>query len=72
MIHSNEVLLGPLNTHAIYEFGLIKTLGTGWLIDSIKQSVLWNDGDSTVHKAAIGTAHKSFDRTPGNTGQVQC
>jgi SnoaL-like domain len=60
------------NTHAIYEFGLIKTVGTGWLIDSIKQSVLWNEGDSTVHKAAIGTAHKSLNRTPNNPGEVQC
>jgi hypothetical protein len=57
------------NTHAIYEFGLIKGLGTGWLIDSIKQSVLWNDGDSTVHNAAISITHKSFDRTPNNPDQ---
>jgi SnoaL-like domain len=60
------------NTHAMYEFGLIKTISTGWLIDSIKQSVLWNDGDSTVHKAAINTAHKPFNQTPNNPGQVQC
>ena len=59
------------NTHAIYEFGLIKTIGTGWLIDSIKQSVLWNDGDSTVHKAAIHTAHTSFNPTPNTPAQVQ-
>jgi SnoaL-like protein len=59
------------HTHAIYEFGLIKTLGAGWLIDSIKQSVLWNDGDSMVHKAAIDTAHRSFNRAPDNPGQVQ-
>jgi hypothetical protein len=60
------------NTHAIYEFGLRQTLGTGWLIDSIKQSVLWNEGDSTVHKAAINTAHTSFNQTPNKPGQVQC
>jgi hypothetical protein len=60
------------NTHAIYEFGLLKVLKTGWLIDSIKQSVLWNDGDSTVHKAAINTAHKSSDRTPNNPDQGRC
>jgi hypothetical protein len=60
------------NTHAIYEFGLRKALETGWLIDSIKQSVLWNDGDSTVHKAAINTAHESSDRTPNNPDQGRC
>ena len=60
------------NTHAIYEFGLRKALGAGWLIDSIKQSVLWNDGDSTVHKAAINTAHEPSDRTPNNPDQGRC
>jgi hypothetical protein len=56
------------NTHAIYEFGLVSTAETNWLINSIKQSVLWNDGDSTIHKAAINTANKSLAGTPDSAG----
>lgn len=56
------------NTHAIYEFGLVRAAEMRWLIHSIKQSVLWNDGDSTVHKAAISTAHTLSNRAPNSPG----
>jgi hypothetical protein len=55
------------NTHAIYVFGLVSTTERGWLITSIKQSVLWNEGDSAIHKAAVNTTYKSLDRTPDTT-----
>jgi hypothetical protein len=58
------------NTHALYEFGLVRSGEMGWLIRSIKQSVLWNDGDSTIHKAAINTAYQSFNQMPHGPGQL--
>ena len=36
------------NTHAIYELELVNLDGN-WLIAKIKQTVLWNDGDSSIH-----------------------
>lgn len=36
------------NTHAVYFFKLIK-LNEHWLISEIKQTVLWNEGDSKIH-----------------------
>lgn len=38
------------NTHALYTFGLIKLNNMDWKIKSIKQSILWNDGDPSIHK----------------------
>jgi len=43
------------NTHAIYEFKLVKNkteIGNPWLISWIKQVVLWNDGDPFLHSGA--------------------
>jgi len=37
------------NSHAIYQFQLNKVSGD-WLIVSIKQSILWNDGNPNLHK----------------------
>lgn len=39
------------NSHVMYEFGLTK-LNNHWLICYIKQSVLWNEGDASIHKGA--------------------
>ena len=37
------------NTHARYQFGLSEDQDRGWLIDRIKQTVLWNEGDPDIH-----------------------
>jgi hypothetical protein len=36
------------NSHALYEFGLQKD-GNLWLINSVAQKILWNDGDAELH-----------------------
>lgn len=38
------------NTHTEYVFGLIKK-DDGWLIKSIKQSIIWNDGNKSFLNA---------------------
>ncbi len=37
------------NTQARYLFRLSKDQGRGWVIDRIKQTVLWNEGDPDIH-----------------------
>ena len=37
------------NTHARYDFRLSKHQDRGWIIDRIKQTVLWNEGDPEIH-----------------------
>ena len=37
------------NTHARYHFGLSHDQDRGWVIDRIKQTVLWNEGDPGIH-----------------------
>lgn len=37
-----------LNTHCLYTFGL-KKQGADWLIASIVQKVLWNEGETSIH-----------------------
>lgn len=37
------------NTHAIYQFTLVPILQS-WKIGKIKQDVLWNEGNSNIHK----------------------
>ena len=37
------------NTHARYQFRLSKDQDRGWIIAGIKQTVLWNEGDSHIH-----------------------
>ncbi len=37
------------NTHAIYNFYLIR-INKSWKINRIKQTVLWNEGDATIHQ----------------------
>ncbi len=37
------------NTHARYRFCLCKIQDRGWVIDRIKQTVLWNEGDPGIH-----------------------
>ena len=37
------------NTHARYHFGLSQDQDRGWVIDRIKQTVLWNEGDPDIH-----------------------
>lgn len=39
------------NTHAIYHFGFEKVEGY-WLIRSIKQQVLWHEGERFIHSGA--------------------
>ncbi|MGQ3888990.1 nuclear transport factor 2 family protein [Legionella sp. CNM-1927-20] len=39
------------NSHVIYNFVLVnKTQGNNWKISKIKQAVLWNEGESVIHK----------------------
>lgn len=37
------------NTHARYHFRLFQDKDQGWVIDRIKQTVLWNEGDPGIH-----------------------
>ena len=37
------------NTHARYQFGLCKDQDRGWVIERIKQTVLWNEGKPDIH-----------------------
>ena len=37
------------NTHARYQFVLSEDQDQGWVIDRIKQTVLWNEGDPNIH-----------------------
>jgi hypothetical protein len=39
------------DSHVIYRFGLTKSVSS-WRISSIKQSVLWNEGNSDIHAGA--------------------
>ncbi len=43
--------LGNLNfnTRARYQFRLSKDQDRGWVIAGIRQTVLWNEGDSSIH-----------------------
>ncbi len=36
------------NTHALYTFKLVNE-ALGWKISAIKQEVLWNEGDASIH-----------------------
>ncbi|CDZ77372.1 Scytalone dehydratase [Legionella massiliensis] len=38
------------DSHVIYNFELCKSSNSEWKIQKIKQIVLWNEGDSTIHK----------------------
>ena len=38
------------NSHVIYHFYLVQLRNEEWRIKKIKQSVLWNEGDSLIHK----------------------
>ncbi|GGX68779.1 nuclear transport factor 2 family protein [Saccharospirillum salsuginis] len=44
------------NTHAVYRFGLRRGPG-GWVIHAIRQEVLWNEGDASIHAGARTEAH---------------
>ena len=37
------------NTHARYQFRLSHDQDRGWIIDRIKQTVPWNEGDPDIH-----------------------
>jgi SnoaL-like domain len=37
------------NSHAIYHFTLISNQDNQWKIAKIKQSILWNEGDPSIH-----------------------
>ena len=37
------------NTHARYRFRLSQDHNRGWVIDRIKKTVLWNEGDPYIH-----------------------
>jgi hypothetical protein len=39
------------NSHAFYRFQLGRSAGV-WKISAISQRILWNEGDSTIHKGA--------------------
>lgn len=45
------------NSHAFYTFSLVCSGGV-WRISGIKQRILWNDGDPSIHK---GTARANRD-----------
>lgn len=38
------------DSHVIYNFELNKLLNNEWKILKIKQSILWNEGDFTIHE----------------------
>ena len=38
------------NTHARYHFRMFQDQDRGWVIDRIKQTVLWNEGDPDIHR----------------------
>tara|TARA_Y100000588_G_scaffold84939_2_gene89997 strand:+ start:119 stop:562 length:444 start_codon:yes stop_codon:yes gene_type:complete len=40
------------NTHSIYLFRLAQRENEEWVIDRIKQKVLWNEGDPNIHDGA--------------------
>ncbi len=40
------------DTHAMYDYCLMKQKDR-WLITAIKQTVLWNQGDSTIHEGVV-------------------
>jgi hypothetical protein len=42
------------NSHAFYTFSL-KLRGNAWKISAIKQRILWNEGDPSIHKG-VGAA----------------
>ncbi|MFI5317780.1 MAG: nuclear transport factor 2 family protein [Myxococcota bacterium] len=39
------------DSHVLYEFGFVQ-LGADWLIASIRQRVLWSEGDPSIHSGA--------------------
>ena len=45
------------DTHAIYRFGLVNE-ASSWHISSIKQTVLWNDGNPDIHVGAATDARQ--------------
>lgn len=42
------------NSHVIYQFHLLQ-INHQWKINKIKQSILWNEGDSSIHQ---GVSHR--------------
>lgn len=42
------------NSHVMYHFYLVQLQKDEWRIKKIKQSVLWNEGDSSIHKGVAG------------------
>ncbi len=45
------------NTHARYQFRLSKDQGRGWVIDRIRQTVLWNEGDPDIYTGVKNNRH---------------
>lgn len=41
------------DSHVMYEFEIIKLPHDDWKIRKIKQSVLWNEGDPSIHKGIV-------------------
>ena len=41
------------NSHVIYNFQLVHLKNDEWRINKIKQSVLWNEGDPSIHKGIM-------------------
>ena len=41
------------NSHAVYRFHLIQLQSNEWKIEKIKQSILWNEGDSSIHPGVV-------------------
>ena len=41
------------NSHVIYDFELMQLSTANWKIKKIKQLVLWNEGDASIHKGIV-------------------
>jgi len=57
MIHRSDGTR-HFNSHAVYTFSLAMS-GGAWRISGIKQRILWNEGDPTIHKGVPTSASYS-------------
>lgn len=41
------------NSHAFYRFHFVQLQNNEWKIEKIKQLILWNEGDSSIHVGVV-------------------
>lgn len=49
VIFRQDDLGANFNSHAIYLFHLVNIKDNEWRIKKIKQTILWNEGDASIH-----------------------